>query len=223
MRGVWAMFVYAMLGFAMLLSGAVVLDRIAVVAGGHVIKLSDIDRDIRLTGFLNRTPLEFNSVSRHAAAERLITQQIIRDEIVNGGYLRAPESQAVQLESDLRRDRFAGSEPRLRQGLQRYGLTEAELLKQLLWQLTVLQFIDQRFRAGVVVTNEDARDFYDEHYAELQKQYPKDNSLEALEPKIRTMLEEQAVNRAFNEWLDQARKSEKVEFKEQAFAEGAGK
>lgn len=213
----------AILGLSTILSGAVVLDRIAVIAGGHAIKLSDIDRDVRLTDFLNRAPLEFNSISRRAAAERLITQQIIRDEIVSGGYRRAPESQAVQLESDLRRDRFGGSEQRLRQALHSYGLTEDELQKQLLWQITVLQFINQRFRGAVVVTNEDARDFYDEHYAELQKQYPKDNSLEALEPKIRTMLEEQAVDRAFNDWLDQARKNEKVEFKDETLAGGGGK
>lgn len=213
----------AILGLSTILSGAVVLDRIAVIAGGHAIKLSDIDRDIRLTDFLNRAPLEFNSISRRAAVERLITQQIIRDEIVSGGYRRAPESQAVQLESDLRRDRFGGSEQRLRQALHSYGLTEDELQKQLLWQITVLQFINQRFRGAVVVTNEDARDFYDEHYAELQKQYPKDNSLEALEPKIRTMLEEQAVDRAFNDWLDQARKNEKVEFKDETLAGGGGK
>lgn len=207
----------------MILSGAVVLDRIAVIAGGHVIKLSDIDRDIRLTDFLNRAPLDFDRVARRAAAERLITQQIIRDEIVSGGYRRAPESQATQLLADLRRDRFAGSGQRLREALQGYGLTEDELQKQLLWQITVLQFINQRFRGGVVVTNEDARDFYDEHYAELQKQYPKDNSLEALEPKIRSMLEEQAVDRAFNVWLDQARKNEKVEFKDEALAGSAVK
>lgn len=213
----------AILGLSTILSGAVVLDRIAVIAGGHAIKLSDIDRDIRLTDFLNRAPLEFNSISRRAAVERLITQQIIRDEIVSGGYRRTPESQAVQLESDLRRDRFGGSEQRLRQALHSYGLTEDELQMQLLWQITVLQFINQRFRGAVVVTNEDARDFYDEHYAELQKQYPKDNSLEALEPKIRTMLEEQAVDRAFNDWLDQARKNEKVEFKDETLAGGGGK
>jgi hypothetical protein len=217
MRGVWAIF-----GLSMLLSGAVVLDRIAVVAAGHAIKLSDIDRDIRLTDFLNRGPLDFSPAARRAAAERLITQQIIRDEIVNGGYLRAPESQAAQLLADLRRDRFGASGERLRQALHHYGLTEDELQKQLLWQITVLQFINQRFRGGVVVTNEDARDFYDEHYAELQKQYPKNNSLEALEPKILKMLEEQAVDRAFNEWLDETRKNEKVEFKDEALSGGAG-
>jgi peptidyl-prolyl cis-trans isomerase SurA len=204
-------------GLSALLSGAVILDRIAVVAGTHVIKLSDIDRDLRLTDFLNKTTLSFSAAAKHDAAERLITQQIIRDEIVSGGYRRPPESQATRLEMELRRDRFGGSEQRLRDALQRNGLTDAELRSQLLWQITVLQFIDQRFRGGVVVTDEEVRDFYDEHWAELRTQYPKDNSLEALEPKIRTMLEGQRINQAFDDWLDQARKNDKVEFKPGAF------
>lgn len=200
-----------------MLSGEVVIDRIAVIAGTHVIKLSDIDRDIRLTNFLNKTPLDFNAAAKREAAERLIAQQIIRDEVVSGGYRRPPESQATQLETELRRDRFGGSGQRLRDALQRYGLTEAELHNQLLWQITVLQFIDQRFRGGIAVTDDEVRDFYDEHWAELRLQYPKDNSLEALEPKIRTLLEGQRINQAFNDWLDQARKSEMVEFKPGAF------
>ena len=199
------------------LSGAVVLDRIAVIAGAHVIKASDIDRDIRLTYFLNRAPLSFLPKVKREAAERLITQQIIRDEIVSGGYRRPPESQAVQLEADLRRDRFGGSEQRLREELQRYALTEAELREQLLWQITVLQFIDERFRGGAVVTLDEVRNFYDGRYVELSKQYPKDNSFEALEPKIRATLEGERINQVFNDWLDQARKSEKVEFKPGAF------
>lgn len=206
----------SILGFSAFLSGAAVLDRIAVIAGTHVIKLSDIDRDIRLTDFINRVPLSFTPEAKKASAERLITQQIIRDEIVSGGYRRPPESEAVQLETDLRRDRFGGSEQRLREALQRYGLTADELREQLLWQITVLQFIDQRFRGGIVVTTEDVRDFYDEHFAELHHQDPKNDGFEASEPKIRTMLEGQRINQAFDEWLEQARKSEKVEFKQGA-------
>ena len=201
------------LSLAAALSGAVVLDRIAAVAGGHVIKLSDVERDIRLTDFLNRSTLDFHARAKRDAAERLITQQIIRDEIASGSYRRPQESEATALEADLARDRFGGSSERLREGLKRYGLTDAELHDQLLWQITVLQFINQRFRGGIVVTDEEVRDYYDEHWAEMRKQYPKDNSLEALEPKIRSMLEGERINQAFNDWLDQARKNLKVDFK----------
>jgi hypothetical protein len=210
-------------GCAAVLSGAVVLDRIAVIAGTHVIKLSDIDQDIRLTDFLNRVPLNLSPAARREAAERLITQQIIRDDIVSGGYRRPPESEAVQLEADLDRDRYDGSEQRLRDVLKLYGLTEPELREQLLWQITVLQFIDQRFRGGVVVTDDDVRGYYDQHIADLRRQYPKDSSFEALAPRIRTTLEGQRVNQSLNEWLDQARKSERVEFKQGAFEQEGSK
>ncbi len=211
MRGLFSFF-----GLTAFLSGAVILDRIAVIAGTHVIKASDIDRDIRLTDFLNRTPLNFSPGAKRESAERLIAQQIIRDEIVSGGYRRPPESEAAQLEAELVRDRFAGSGQRLRAGLQRDRLTETELREQLLWQITVLQFINQRFRGGVVVTDQDVRSYYAQHIAELRREYPKNNSFDALEPKIRDLIEGQRINESFNEWLDQARKSERVEFKQGA-------
>src|ERR1700677_3696948 len=166
--------VLLILGLSMLLSGAVILDRIAVIAGTHVIKTRDMERDIPLTDFLKRAPLDLKTSAKREAAERLITQEIIRDEIVSGGYRRPPEAEAGDLEAQLRRDRFGGSEPRLVEGLQHYGLTRAELRGQLLWQITVLQFIDERFRGGVVVTVDEVRDFYDGHYVELRQQYPQD-------------------------------------------------
>jgi hypothetical protein len=207
----------AMLTGVLLSGAAVVLDRIAVIAGTHVIKASDIDRDIRLTNFLNRAPLNLTPSAKREAAERLITQQIIRDEIVSGGYRRPPEFEATQLVAELRRDRFGGSEQRLREALQRYGLTDGALREQLLWQITVLQFINQRFRGGVVVTDDDIRSYYDRNAAELRRDYPKDNSFDALEPKVRATIEGERINQSFNEWLDQQRKSYRVQFKQGAF------
>jgi peptidyl-prolyl cis-trans isomerase SurA len=217
MRALLPILFFPVLLLGEVLSGAVVLDRIAVVAGTHVIKTSDIDRDIRLTDFLNRAPLNLTPTARREAAERLITQQIIRDEIVSGGYRRPPEAEVILLEAELRRDRFAGSEQQFNEALQRYRLTEAELREQLLWQITVLRFIDQRFRGGVVVTDEDVRTYYDRHAAELRQENPKDSSFDALESKIRSALEGERINQGFNEWLDQARKSARVEFKQAAF------
>jgi hypothetical protein len=207
----------SLIGLSALLSAAVVLDRIAVVAGTHVIKASDIDRDIRLTDFLNRVQLDFSASAKRESAERLITQQIIRDEIVSGGYRRPPESEATELEAQLLRDRFGGSRERLHEALERYRLTEPELGGQLLWQITVLQFINQRFQGGVVVTDEDVRAYYDQHIADLRREYSKDSAFDTLAPKIRSSLEGERINQAFNEWLDQARKSVHVEFKSGAF------
>jgi len=200
-----------------LLSGEVILDRIAVIAGTHVIKTSDIDRDIRLTQFLNRQPLDVTSAAKREAAERLITQDIIRQEIITGAYQRPPEAEGAALQVELRRARFANSSERMHDALQKYGLTEDGLRERLLWQMTVLQFINQRFRAGVVVTDEDIRNYYDQHAAQLRKQQPSAIGLEALAPKIKEMIEGERINQSFNDWLDQARQGYRVEFKQEAF------
>jgi hypothetical protein len=195
----------------------VVLDRMAVIAGKHVIKLSDIDWDLRVTGFLNRQPLNFSEQAKRQSAERLIDQEIIRQEIVTGNYRRPPDSDAAALEAQLKRDRFGGSDAAMRETLQRYGITEDQLRAQLLWQLTVLRFIDQRFRPAVIVTDEEVRAYYDQHLADLRRQYPDANNFEALEPKVRTLLEGQRINDGFNEWLAEARKRNRVEYRQEAF------
>jgi len=198
-------------------SAGIVVDRMAVIVGKHVIKLSDIDRDLRLTAFLNRESLKIAPETKRQAAERLIDQEIMRQEIVTGGFRRPSESDAAGLEAQVRQERFGGSEMRLREELRRYGLTGDELRAQLLWNLTVLNFIDQRFREGVLVTDEELRAYYDQHLAELRREYPKDSSFETLGPKIRSSLEGQRVDQNFNNWLTQARKRYRIEYKQEAF------
>jgi hypothetical protein len=193
------------------------VDRMAVVVGKHVIKASDIDRDLRVTAFLNNAPVQEDSANKHKAADRLIDQQIIRQEIVTSGIRLPSKEEAPQMEEQIQKNRFGGSKMRFDAALERYGLDEAELREQLSWQLTVLRFIDQRFREGVLITDDDARMYYDQHLAELRKQYPQNNSFEALEPKIRESLEGARVDQNFDQWLDGARKRAKVEYMQEAF------
>jgi hypothetical protein len=181
--------------------GGVVIDRIAVVVGKHVVKLSDIDRDLRVTAFLNRQPLVENAEARRKAAERLIDQQIIRDELATGGYSRPTDADA---EAMLR-------QVRVKQSLAQYGLTEDELRAHLLWQLTVLRFIEQRFQPGAMVTDDQVRSYYDRH-PEVRKA-----SFAIAAPEIRKTLEGEQVNAQFEAWLDEARKGQRVEFREGAF------
>ncbi len=197
---------------------AVILDRVAVIVDRHAIKTSDIRRDLCVTAFLNRASLDLSSKARREAAERLIDQEIIRQEIVAGQYRRPPESEAAALEKQIMNDRYGDSQPRLRQDLARYGLSEEQLRSQLLWQLTVLQFIDQRFRPEVYVSDQEVRDYYGQHQAELQKQHPANATLEELQEQIRQQLEGEQINQRFVAWLEEARKRVHIEYKQEAFA-----
>ena len=193
------------------------VDRIAVIAGKRVIKTSDIEREMRLTSFLNGQQVDASAKARRAAAERLVDQQIIREELASEGYARAGDHEADAMLSQIVRDRFRGSMTELRVGLQRYGLTERDLHEQLVWQLTVLQFIDQRFRAGVLVTDEEIETYYKQHLAEIKRESAKDFTLEAVSGKIKATLEGQRVDQEFEAWIVQARKQNRIEYKDAAF------
>jgi parvulin-like peptidyl-prolyl isomerase len=197
--------------------GAVVIDRIAVVVGKQAIKLSDIDRDLRLTDFLNNVPLDLSGGAKRKAAERLIDQAVIRAAIAAGGYNRASDADAESMLDQIRRDRYAGSDSRLRQALTRYGLSVDDLRAQLLWQMTVLHFIDERFRPGVVVNDQQVRTYYDQHLAQIRRENPANNSFPAVEQKIRDILAGEEVNKQFEAWLDAARKEQHVDYKTEAF------
>ena len=199
------------------LAGATIVDRVAVVVDKRVIKLSEIQRDLRVTEFLNREPLRIDADAKRKSAERLIDQMIIAEDMTRGGYGRPSESEADATLSQLERDRFGGGAAGMRKELERYGLTVPELREQLLWQLTVLRFIEERFRQGVQIGDDQVRSYYDQHVAALQRQYPGDPRFETLEPKIRESLEGEAVNKNFEQWLDDARKRAHIEYRPEAF------
>ena len=126
---------------------AEIIDRIAIIAGTDAILESDIQRDIRLTSFLNGKPPDFSTSSRKAAASRLIDQDLIRKQIRAGSYPPASNAQVDALVSQIKNGRF-GDEAEYRKALGRYGIDEAALRDRLSWQMTVLAFIDARFSPG---------------------------------------------------------------------------
>jgi hypothetical protein len=199
------------------LPAAVIVDRVAVVVNKHVIKLSDIQRDLCVTEFLNQEPLRIDPDAKRKTAERLIDQTIIAEDMARGAYVRPPESEADATIQQLVRDRFGGSGARMRNELARYSLTEAGLREQLSWQLTVLRFIDERFVPDVPIGDDQVRSYYDRHLVELKRQYPNDYRLETMEPQIRQSLEAGAVNQNFEEWLDASRKRAHIAFRPEAF------
>src|SRR5262249_39163743 len=137
---------------------------------------------------------------------------------LTGQYSMPTDQDAADYLQQLKRDRFGNSDSQFRNQLARYHLTEDQLKRQLLWQLTVLRFIDQRFRPGVLVTDEDVAAYYNEHRAELQTSDPQGNSLEALTPKIRETLTAQRIDQAFEEWLKETRRGTRIEYRQQAFS-----
>lgn len=198
------------------LAPAVIIDRIAVVIGNSIIKDSDIERDIRVTSFLNNRPVDLSAASRKKAVERLIGQVFIRREIRIGDYPTATLEEADQQLDKLKKQRFK-TNAAFEEAVRRYGLTDLELRTQFQWQLTVLKFIDVRFRPAVFITDTDIDKYYRQHRAELERAYPGE-SLDDLRDRIREILTGENINREFFSWLDDQRKNNKIEFREGSLA-----
>lgn len=191
---------------------AVIIDRIAIVVRNSIIKDSDIDRDIRVTDFLNGRPLNFSASARKEAADRLIAQALIRREIRLGDYPMATLQDADEQLDSLESERFK-TQAALDRALERYSLTELDLRTQFQWQLTVLRFIDLRFKPAVMVTDQEADAYYREHEAELRHDHPK-QSLDELKSDARDVIVGERVNKLFFDWLNQQRGDTKIVFHE---------
>ncbi len=181
---------------------AVIVDRIAIVVDSQVIKDSDIDRDIRVTDFLNGEPLDLGEAARKQAAQRLIDQAILRREIKVGGYQQATPDEVEHFLTTVLQQRPKAD-------LAKYGITGQQLRKQIAWQMTVLDFIEQRFRPAVLVTEQDVDQFLAEHAAQYRGQDPA-KAAEA----ARQRIAEERVNQEFNAWLNQRHKRANIEYHE---------
>jgi hypothetical protein len=194
------------------IASAVIIDGIAVIIDNRIVKESDIKRDIRVTSFLNNENPDFSVASQRKALNRLIDQLFIRREIEVGGYPTATLQQADQQLERLKKERFR-TEAAFRQALRTYDLSELELRTQFQWQLTVLRFIDVRFKPAVLITGDEIAKYYRDHFAALRREYP-GKSVDDLHDRIRQMLTDEKVNQQFFTWLEEQRRTIKVEFRE---------
>ncbi len=202
------------LALAAVPGAAVVIDRIAVIVGNHVIKDSDMVRDIRVVGFLNHEPPSFSLAARKQCASRLIDQEFIREEMSLGAYPQATPDEAAELLAKLRASSSASPADWTDQLLQAH-LTESELRDALAWQVSVLRFISLKFRPGVFIADDQLRQYYDAHRAELEAANPdRPPTFEGLRSAIETTLVEDRVNQLFYDWLDEKRKEARIIYRE---------
>ena len=202
------------LALATVPGAAVVIDRIAVIVGNHVIKDSNIVRDIRVVGFLNRERPSFSLAARKQCASRLIDQEFIREEMSVGAYPQATPAEAGELLDKLRASRSSSPADWTDQLLQAH-LTESELRDALAWQVSVLRFINLKFRPGVFIPEDQLRQYYDAHRAELEAANPdRPPTFDGLRSAIETTLVEDRVNQLFYDWLDEKRKEARIIYRE---------
>jgi hypothetical protein len=132
-------------------SPAAVVDRVAVVVGKTVITESEVLQEVGLTEFLNGQPLELGPQQRREAAERLVDQQLIRNEMEIGNYPQPSPTESQAVLQKFQQEHYASS-TEFQAALQKYGITEDQLQQHLIWELEAIHFTDLRFSPGTTPT-----------------------------------------------------------------------
>ena len=196
-----------------MLSGAVV-DRIAITVGNQVITEPDILRQIALTAFLNDEKPSFTPENKRKAGDQLVEQRLVRKEMDMGHYPDATDEQAKELLEQTRKN--AGGEAELQRQLTVDGLTEEDLKKHLMWQLTLVHFIDLRFRPAIQVSAQDALEYYRREVAPKIKPGQTVRLADVRDQILKTLTAQKA-DQQLDEWLKHAKATTRIEYKKGAF------
>jgi hypothetical protein len=202
--------VVAMLLAAGLLT-AEIIDRIVATVGHEVITQAQVNEELRVTAFINRAPLEYSAAAQRQAADRLVEQALVRREMELSRYpLPKPDDvEAYRLEIVKR----YGSEDAFRAAMKRYELNAGILNTHLSLQLTMLRFLDFRFRPEIDVSNRDIEDAYQLHVEAWKRSNTgTPPTLDALRESLQKQIYDERINSAFSRWIEEARKQVSVTY-----------
>jgi len=201
----------------------VVLDRAVAVVNRRVILESDLEDEIRLSIL---EPNQGGELTPQAALEQLIGRDLIEQQI------RQEDLQALvptQKEVDARLAELRKNLPEcVRENcasdagwaafLAAHGLTPQRVEAYLRYRLEILAFIEQRFRQGIQISQQQIDGYYKNTLLPQYKAGETPPPLEQVAPRIQEILLEQQVNQLFDNWLTNLREQGDVEVLDPALA-----
>lgn len=195
-----------------------VLDRAVAVVNKHVILLSDLDDEIRLS-ILDPNNGAKGPLTRRQALDQLISRTLIQQQIrEQDAQAVAPSQQEVNARlKEIRTELPAcvhqdcASDTAWNAFLAQRGLSPGRVEAYLRYRLEILRFIEQRFRQGIQISPEQIQTYYQ---STLVPQYSAGETIAPLQqvaPRIQEILLQQQVNVLFDNWLTNLRQQGDVE------------
>ncbi len=201
------------------LGRAEIIDRVAVVVGDRVVTESEMLLQMRVAALLDGEPVNLSAVAKRQAAERLIEQTLIRREIDLSRYPTPGTAEAETSLANARKDPRLAADEDFASELARYQVSEADVRQQVLWQLTLLRFVEYRFRPALAISDEDLKRYYDTQFVPRWKRFVAEAppSFEDSRAEIESAVAERMLDDALDRWLKQARAQTRIRFREEVF------
>src|SRR5258708_3332377 len=192
---------------------AEVIDRIVATVNGRIILQSDWDDALCYEALLNgRSLSQFTSDDRHAVLDRLIDQELLREQMKAADFQHASAADAARQVSEARAQYpQAASAAGWQSLLRRYHLTEQDLVARLQQQIDLTRLVDAHLRPAVQIDSKTVAAYYrDKFVPELRRSGAKEVPLSDVSSKIREVLTQEKVSELLVSWLQTLRSEGEV-------------
>ena len=202
----------------------VVLDSVVAIVNGEVLLQSDVEQERRFES-IQLLPTEENTDQR--AAEHLITRTLILQQMKAQGTAPPPVSDAALQRSLAElKEQLPGCRGRCgtAEGWSAYlagrGLTPEAVQARWRQRMEVSDFLDERFRAGVRVPEDQIEAYYDKQLVpQFAAKRQKPPALKQLQPRIEEILLQQQITKQIDDWEATLRQEGSVQILVPAYGE----
>ena len=198
-----------------------IVDRVVTNVNGHVVLLSDWEEEVAFEAFVDgRTPDSFTPEERKAALDRLIDQELLREQVRPSQ--PAPADQVAARVAEVRKlQPDAATDEGWHACLQRFGLTQSSLEKRLSDQIQLMRLVEDRLRPSIQIDQQAVENYYHTQLLpNLKKAGNTAKPLTEVYGRIRTLLAEQKMNELLTGWLASLRSGSHIRTPESSAGEG---
>ncbi len=192
---------------------AEVVDRIVATVNGHIILQSDWDEALCYEALLNgRTLDQFSEDERRAVLDRLIDQELLSEQMKSAFFQHASEAEAAARVAEARKHyQQVGSADGWQSVLNRFRLTEKDVLAHVQQQIDLMRLVDAHLRPTVQIDNKTIEAYYREKFVpQLKQNGAGEVALADVSGKIRELLTQEKVSELMVSWLQSLRSESKV-------------
>jgi hypothetical protein len=190
-----------------------ILDRIVATVNNHAILQSEWQDATRYEAFVSGRALDqLQAADRKAALDRLIDQELLREQMRSSGFPHANSEEVEKRIQEIRKQ-YAGAESDAgwQAALARYGLTENDLRRRVTLQVDLMGLVDARLRPSVVIDSKSIESYYNQELLpQLQHSGAQQAPLAEVTPKIKELLTQQKMNEMLVAWLQDLRSGSRI-------------
>jgi peptidyl-prolyl cis-trans isomerase SurA len=194
-------------------AGAQVIDRIVATVNSHVILQSDWDEALCYEALLtNRNLGHFTDDDRRAVLDRLVDQELLREQTKSADFPHATDAEVAARIADARKHYPQAASDKIWQSLlAQYYLTEKDLAAHVRQQIDLMRLIDARLRPTVQIDSKSIEAYYrDQFVPKLKQAGASEVPLAEVSAKIREVLTQEKVSELLVSWLQNLRSEGQV-------------